>query len=274
MPLVEEQHGERPRSDSSVSSAEMRALIASLERQLEQQRQANSEQLSLLAAALKRIPLQPEAAPSKRRRLHTMFTFLRNFARENKVDSTEPSVYSPFWPLMKVLLLTYVVGVFLVWVVASIGAYSALRPEDAALYLPPGTSLLVAWAFGIYAGSRDSGWKQFPWFSHFVAAVTALGATFLVIYVSNVAQGVSFDHMWMFPIRKDLVRLKVFISIYLVFVFGTVIARALVNIAKDSKSGEDSSNEAAASGQEFQAWLAFAGTIITAILSLVGGLVT
>ncbi len=56
-----DQPGDRTRSDSGALISEMRDRIASLERQLEQERQANSEHRRLLAAALERIPPQLEA---------------------------------------------------------------------------------------------------------------------------------------------------------------------------------------------------------------------
>jgi hypothetical protein len=55
------QDTDRPRSDSAALISEMRDRIASLEHQLEQERQANSEHRRLLAAALERIPPQLEA---------------------------------------------------------------------------------------------------------------------------------------------------------------------------------------------------------------------
>jgi hypothetical protein len=55
---------EKPTSASGALISEMRDRIASLERQLEQERQANSEHRRLLAAALERIPPQLEAPQS------------------------------------------------------------------------------------------------------------------------------------------------------------------------------------------------------------------
>jgi hypothetical protein len=52
---------DQPRSASDALISEMRDRIESLERQLEQERQANSEHRRLLAAALERIPPQLEA---------------------------------------------------------------------------------------------------------------------------------------------------------------------------------------------------------------------
>src|SRR5215211_6885905 len=60
------QDADRPQSDSGALISEMRHRIESLERQLEQERQANSEHRRLLAAALERIPPQLEA-PSEAR---------------------------------------------------------------------------------------------------------------------------------------------------------------------------------------------------------------
>ena len=51
----------QPQYDATALISEMRERIASLERQLEQERQANSEHRRLLAAALERIPPQLEA---------------------------------------------------------------------------------------------------------------------------------------------------------------------------------------------------------------------
>jgi hypothetical protein len=58
------QDADQPQSASDALISEMRDRIASLERQLEQERQANSEHRRLLAAALERIPPQLEASES------------------------------------------------------------------------------------------------------------------------------------------------------------------------------------------------------------------
>jgi hypothetical protein len=51
---------DQPQSDKDALISEMRERVASLERQLESERQANSEHRRLLAAALERIPPQLE----------------------------------------------------------------------------------------------------------------------------------------------------------------------------------------------------------------------
>jgi uncharacterized protein YjbI with pentapeptide repeats len=212
-------------------------------------------------------PPQPEADRSKPRRWQTVFSFLRDFTRQ-KED------YSPFFRLLvKVLLPTYVFGIFLVWTIASIGEYSAHHPEDGAAYLPPGAYLLVAWGFGIYAGSRDGSWEHFRWFFPCVALVMALGVTFWITYVSIVDQELPIDQLWMLTLRKILVRLKVFLSTYFVFIFGALFARALARLAEEPRIDDHSRSESDSS-HRFQAWLAFVGTIITALASLLGDLVT
>jgi len=54
---------DQPQSDKDALISEMRERVASLERQLESERQANSEHRRLLAAALERIPSAIEAPP-------------------------------------------------------------------------------------------------------------------------------------------------------------------------------------------------------------------
>ena len=62
----DDQAADRPRSDGNALISEMRDRIESLEHQLEQERQANSEHRRLLAAALERIPPQLEAPQETR----------------------------------------------------------------------------------------------------------------------------------------------------------------------------------------------------------------
>jgi hypothetical protein len=57
---------DQPQSDKDALISEMSDRIASLERQLEAERQANSEHRRLLAAALERIPPQLEAPQETR----------------------------------------------------------------------------------------------------------------------------------------------------------------------------------------------------------------
>jgi hypothetical protein len=56
---------DQPQSDKDALISEMRERVASLERQLESERQANSEHRRLLAAALERIPPQLESPQNR-----------------------------------------------------------------------------------------------------------------------------------------------------------------------------------------------------------------
>ena len=58
---------DQPQSDKDALISEMRERVASLERQLESERQANSEHRRLLAAALERIPPQLEPPQNRLR---------------------------------------------------------------------------------------------------------------------------------------------------------------------------------------------------------------
>ena len=58
---------DQPQSDKDALISEMRERVASLERQLESERQANSEHRRVLAAALERIPPQLEPPQNRLR---------------------------------------------------------------------------------------------------------------------------------------------------------------------------------------------------------------
>lgn len=120
--------------DALVS--ELRAHNTTLREQLEAERQGHTETRRLIAAALERVTPQPEAGtrtvqtnqdgeenlfkPSKA----AFLSMLRGAARDK-------AAYDD--PLMRVLLPTYLVGFVVVCLVASIGAYAALNPEDPVL---------------------------------------------------------------------------------------------------------------------------------------------
>jgi hypothetical protein len=91
---------DRPQSDKDALISEMSDRIASLERQLEAERQANSEHRRLLAAALERIPPQLEAptAPSEPRESPETATEESERA-EPRPGTTEAqeSVQRPWW---------------------------------------------------------------------------------------------------------------------------------------------------------------------------------
>jgi excisionase family DNA binding protein len=97
------QDTDQPQSASDVLISEMRDRIASLERQLEQERQANSEHRRLLAAALERIPPQLEAPQESSEPRESPGTVEEEPERtEPRPDTLEPqtSPQRPWWRRM------------------------------------------------------------------------------------------------------------------------------------------------------------------------------
>jgi hypothetical protein len=97
------QDTDQPQSASDVLISEMRDRIASLERQLEQERQANSEHRRLLAAALERIPPQLEAPQESSEPRESPGTVEEEPERtEPRPDTPEPqtSPQRPWWRRM------------------------------------------------------------------------------------------------------------------------------------------------------------------------------
>ena len=88
---------DQPQSATDALISQMQERIASLERQLEQERQANSEHRRLLAAALERIPPQLEAPSEARESPQTVEEETgRAEPRPTTVESQE-GVQRPWW---------------------------------------------------------------------------------------------------------------------------------------------------------------------------------
>ena len=88
---------DQPQSDSAALISELRARISSLEYQLEQERQANSEHRRLLAAALERIPPQLEAAPEARESPQTAQEEPERAEPRPVTVESQESVQRPWW---------------------------------------------------------------------------------------------------------------------------------------------------------------------------------
>ena len=86
-----------PQSDSAALMSEMRDRIASLERQLEQERQANSEHRRLLAAALERIPPQIEAPPDAPGAPETVEETSEGTSPRPDTPRAQEGVQRPWW---------------------------------------------------------------------------------------------------------------------------------------------------------------------------------
>jgi hypothetical protein len=87
---------DQPQSATDALISQMQERIASLERQLEQERQANSEHRRLLAAALERIPPQLEAPSEARESPQTVEEETGRAERPTTVESQE-GVQRPWW---------------------------------------------------------------------------------------------------------------------------------------------------------------------------------
>jgi hypothetical protein len=93
-----DQTTDQPQSASDALISQMQARVASLEYQLEQERQANSEHRRLLAAALERIPPQLEA-PSEPREVPETVKEQPERAepRPTATETQEPLQSRPWW---------------------------------------------------------------------------------------------------------------------------------------------------------------------------------
>jgi excisionase family DNA binding protein len=91
------QDTDQPQSDSGALISELRARISSLEYQLEQERQANSEHRRLLAAALERIPPQLEAPQEARESPETVEEEPERAEPRPVTVESQESVQRPWW---------------------------------------------------------------------------------------------------------------------------------------------------------------------------------
>jgi len=147
--------------------------------------------------------------------------------------------------------------------------------------------LIAALLFGVYGGIRDGRRFLFTRFQY-VGLITALGVTavaFLASFwaVSNWPEG-TYDGPPMAWLLRNLIFVMgaVFASTWLLFISGASLGTALQLLWASNKeqdgregsiqgSGEGSS--ASTSGVRAQAWLGFAGTVLAALIALIGNLI-
>ena len=194
-------------------------------------------------------------------------------------------------PLSRVLP-SYVVGWLLTLSVGSYGAYMAfwitVGPHSVGtIWL--GLGPLAALLFGAYGGIRDGGKFVFARFQY-VGLITAIGTTVVVFLVS-----LGIVH-WFWPqvyrdigfALRDLVTDElnpfvlgsIFVTTWLLFVSGALLGTALQLWANerrqvgrgDSIHYDDERRSASTSGVRAQLWLGFAGTVIAALIGLIGTL--
>jgi hypothetical protein len=194
-----------------------------------------------------------------------------------------------FRPLVGVLP-SYVVGWLLTCAVAAYGAYIAflvtVGPHSVGtnwLGLAP----IAALFFGLYGGVRDGSKFVFARFQY-VGLITAIGTTVVVFLVSlgivhwywpGAYEDIGFALQELLADELNpFVIGAVFVSAWLLFVSGALLGTALQlwasekeQLGRGGSSGEDRS--ASTSGVRAQVWLGFAGTVLAALIALIGNLI-
>jgi hypothetical protein len=211
----------------------------------------------------------------------------------NKQDYSRPLVG---------ILPPYLLGVVLTCAVAGYGGFYALWGGA-----PPmrWLGLIAALFFGVYAGIRDGREFVFGRFQY-VGLITAIGVTvvaFLASFwaVSNWTEGTYTGPTPMAWLLRHLifVMVAVFASTWLLFISGASLGTALQlfwtgeqeqvgqdgSIQSSSEGGSASTSgvrtrqggseggSASASGVKAQVWLGFAGTVLAALIGLIGTLI-
>jgi hypothetical protein len=187
-------------------------------------------------------------------------------------------------PLVGVLP-SYVVGLVVTCAVAGYGGFYALwGPSPPMRWL----GLIAALFFGVYAGIRDGREFVFGRFQY-VGLITAIGVTvvaFLASFwaVSNWSEGTYTGPTPMAWLLRHLifVMVAVFASTWLLFISGASLGTALQLFwtGEQEQVGQDGSiqsssegGSASASSVKAQVWLGFAGTVLAALIGLIGTLI-
>jgi hypothetical protein len=189
---------------------------------------------------------------------------------------------------------SYAVGWLLTCAAGAYGAYTAflvtVKPHSVGIgWL--GIAPMAALLFGLYGGIRDGGRFAFARFQR-VGLATAVGATVAVFLVS-----VGLVHWYWSPeqyrdvefvletlITNDLnpfVLGALFVTTWLLFASGALLGTALQLWASEkervgregSVGGSVEGSSANSSGLRAQVWLGFAGTVLAALIGLIGALI-
>jgi hypothetical protein len=196
-------------------------------------------------------------------------------------------------PLVGVLP-SYVVGWLLTCAVGAYGAYIAflvtvgLTNSVGINWL--GVAPIAALFFGLYGGIRDGGRFGFAHFQY-IGLITAVGTTVVVFLVSF---GIA--HWFWSPeeyrdiefVLEELITDElnpfvigaVFASTWLLFVSGALLGTALQlwasekeRVREGSLQGSGEERTASTASVRAQVWLGFAGTVLAALIALVGNLI-
>jgi hypothetical protein len=193
------------------------------------------------------------------------------------------------------VLPSYVVGWLLTCAVGAYGAYIAFL-VDVTPHSNNSSWLLLAslaaLVFGIYGGIRDGSKFAFSRFQY-VGLITAIGTTVVVFFASvgivHWYWGGQFEDVG-FALNNIItgeffVIGSVFVGTWLLFISGALLGTALQLWASEkeqvgregsregSMQGSGGGRSASTSGVRAQVWLGFAGTVLAALIALIGTLV-
>jgi hypothetical protein len=192
------------------------------------------------------------------------------------------------------VLPSYVVGWLLTCAVAAYAAYVAflvtVRPHGGGIHWL-GLAPIAALFFGIYGGTRDGSKFAFARFQY-TGLVTAIGTTVVVFVVSlGIAHwywspeeyrdiGFALEELITDELNPFVIG-AVFVSTWLLFVSGALLGTALQIWASEKERvgrGESipasvEGGSASTSGVRAQVWLGFAGTVLAALIALIGTLI-
>ena len=192
------------------------------------------------------------------------------------------------------VLPSYVVGWLLTYAFAAYAAYVAflvtVRPHGGGIHWL-GLVPIAAMLFGIYGGIRDGSKFAFARFQY-AGLVTATGTTVVMFVVSlGIAHwywspeeyrdiGFALEELITDELNPFVVG-AVFVSTWLLFVSGALLGTALqIWASEKERVGRDSSirgsgegGSASTSGVRAQVWLGFAGTVLAALIALIGTLI-
>jgi hypothetical protein len=190
------------------------------------------------------------------------------------------------------VLPSYVVGWLLTCAVGAYGAYMTFLVTVESHSVGTkwlGLAPIAALIFGTYGGIRDGGKFVFGRFQY-VGLITAIGTTVIEFLVSlgivhwywpEVYEDIGFALQEL--IRDELnpfVIGAVFVTTWLLFVSGALLGTALQLWARERERvgrsapirGSDERGSASTSEVKIQLWLGFAGTILAALIGLIGTL--
>lgn len=184
------------------------------------------------------------------------------------------------------VLPSYVVGWLLTCAVAAYGPYVALNITGGEDLGWLGLGAIASLVFGVYAGLRDGKKFVFARFQY-VGLITAIG-TAVVMFITSLW---IVSYFWRPPPEGGTLRWviedtvfpigAVSVSTWLLFVSGALLGTALglwtsqkEQVEREgSIQGSSEGSSASTSGVRAQVWLGFAGTVLAALIALIGNLI-